>query len=93
MKYVTSNLFNLTVNSRLRDFKLQVGNNSDIYDDVTVCDIHQGTIEISGSAVLHCNPPRQARYVSIVNGLNSPYYYYFAICEAVVIGHKAIGNI
>ena len=71
---------------------MQVGNSNNINNHVTECDTHIGTIPTSSrSAVLHCDPPRQARFVSIVNSRNPQGYYYFAICEAVVIGYKAIG--
>ena len=77
---------------RLKDFYMKVSNSSNTEDEATVCVFHQGSIPGGGAAYLQCNPPVQGRYVTILNSRNVQSYWYFAVCEVVVIGYKAIGK-
>ena len=68
-----------------------MSNSSIINKNVDICSYHGGYIANGGKATLECSPSTVGRYVSVINGKPSEHYW-FAICEAVVIGYKVAGK-
>ena len=69
-----------------------LGNESDIRNHDVLCAYHPGYFAASTSETLNCTAPTVARYVSIKNGGNFERNL-FALCEVVVMGNKAIGEL
>ena len=57
----------------------------DISQHTDICAHHPGHIASGGKLTLQCATPVVTRYVSIINGKMHEYYY-FALCEVVIIG-------
>ncbi len=69
---------------RLRDFTVEVSNNSDI--SYTQCTYRKEQIPRGGSETLQCDSPLIARYVRI-RRLSRPL---FPVCEVIVTGNPYI---
>ena len=79
--------------NRLLGFSIRVSNNSNINDHTDFCAYEPGTIPDSDRRTFQCdNKPKVARYVSVINGKKASAYYFFALCEVVVIGTEVIGT-
>ena len=76
----------------LQDFTVRVGNSSNIDYHFDICAFHPGYIPAAGRAVLPCDGIKVARYLSIVNSKKHTFYYYFYMCEVVIIGAVAAGK-
>ena len=71
---------------------MQVSNSSLITDHAAVCALDWGSVHARDTVVFYCDPPEQGRYISVLYRMHHPFHNLFAICEAVVIGYKAIGG-
>ena len=77
---------------RLQDFTVHIRNSSNIDHHIDICAYHPGYISDGGRAVLPCDEEKVSRYLSVINSQVHSHYFYFFLCEVVVIGAMAAGE-